>query len=99
KSKNVNLVKFGERVAINTPIQGSGADIIKASMVNIWNRLKNKKSRIVLQIHDELLVEVHKDEVEEIVNIVKNEMENTIKLSVPVKVEYGIGKNWLECKK
>lgn len=99
KSRNSNLVKFGERVAINTPIQGSGADIIKASMVNIWNKLKNKKSRIVLQIHDELLLEVHQDEIDEIVPMVKNEMENTIKLSVPVKVDYGIGKNWLECKK
>jgi len=99
KSKNSNLIKFGERVAINTPIQGSGADIIKASMVNIWRKLKNKKSRIVLQIHDELLIEVHKDEIQEVVPMVKYEMENTIKLSVPVKVDYGIGKNWLECKK
>jgi DNA polymerase-1 len=99
KSKNVNLIKFGERVAINTPIQGSGADIIKASMVNIWKRLKNKRSRIVLQIHDELLIEVHEDEIQEVIDIVKSEMENTIKLSVPIKVEYGLGKNWLECKK
>lgn len=99
KSKNINLIKFGERIAINTPIQGSGADIIKVSMVNIWNKLKNKKSRIVLQIHDELLLEIHKNEVQEVVEMVKKEMENTIKLSVPIKVEYGIGKNWIECKK
>ncbi|MCX8095245.1 MAG: DNA polymerase I [Caldisericia bacterium] len=99
KSKNSNLIKLGERIAINTPIQGSGADIIKASMVNVWKNLKNRKSRIVLQIHDELLLEIHRDEVDEIIDMVKNEMENTIKLSVPIKVDYGIGKNWLECKK
>lgn len=99
KSKNKNIQKLGERIAVNSPIQGSGADIIKVSMINIFRKLKNKKSRIILQIHDELLVEVHEDEKDEIINLIKNEMENSIKLDVPLKVDVGIGKNWLECKK
>lgn len=98
ESKNRNIQKFGERIAINSPIQGSGADIIKASMVNVYRKLKGKKSRIVLQIHDELLVEVFESEKDEVIEMVKQEMENSIKLDVPVKVEVGIGKNWLECK-
>jgi len=99
ESKNKNIQKFGERIAINSPIQGSGADIIKASMINVYRKLREKKSRIVLQIHDELLVEVHNDEKNEVLDIVKREMENSIKLDVPVKVEVGTGKTWLECKK
>ncbi|MGB9749683.1 MAG: DNA polymerase I [Caldisericia bacterium] len=98
-SKNKNIQKFGERIAINSPIQGSGADIIKVSMINIYRKLKGKKSRIVLQIHDELLVEVFEDEKDEVIKMIKSEMENSIKLDVPVKVEVGIGKTWLECKK
>lgn len=99
ESKNKNIQKFGERIAINSPIQGSGADIIKASMINVYRKLREKKSRIVLQIHDELLIEVHNDEKNEVLDIVKKEMENSIKLDVPVKVEIGTGKTWLECKK
>lgn len=99
ESKNKNIQKFGERIAINSPIQGSGADIIKASMINVFRKLREKKSRIVLQIHDELLVEVYKNEKDEVIDIIKKEMENSIKLDVPVKVEVGTGKTWLECKK
>lgn len=99
ESKNKNIQKFGERIAINSPIQGSGADIIKVSMINVFRKLRGKKSRIVLQIHDELLVEVFNDEKDEVIDIIKKEMENSIKLDVPVKVEVGTGKTWLECKK
>lgn len=99
ESKNKNVQKFGERIAINSPIQGSGADIIKASMINVYRKLRGRKSRIVLQIHDELLVEIFNDEKNEVIDIIKKEMENSIKLDVPVKVEVGTGKTWLECKK
>ncbi|HQP00595.1 MAG TPA: DNA polymerase, partial [Caldisericia bacterium] len=99
ESKNRNIQKFGERIAINSPIQGSGADIIKVSMVNVYRKLKGKKSRIVLQIHDELLVELFEEEKDDVLDMIKREMENSIKLDVPVKVEVGIGKTWLECKK
>ncbi len=67
-------------------------------MVNVWRKLRGKKSRIVLQIHDELLVEIKEEEVDEVKEIVKREMENTLSLDVPVIVDTGIGKNWLECK-
>lgn len=99
ESKNRNIQKFGERIAINSPIQGSGADIIKVSMVNVYRKLKGKKSRIVLQIHDELLVELFEEEKDDVLDMIKREMENSIKLDVPVKVEVGTGKTWLECKK
>jgi len=99
ESKNRNIQKFGERIAINSPIQGSGADIIKVSMVNVYRKLKGKKSRIVLQIHDELLVELFEEEKDNVLDMIKREMENSIKLDVPVKVEVGTGKTWLECKK
>lgn len=99
ESKNKNIQKFGERITINSPIQGSGADIIKVSMINVFRKLRGKKSRIVLQIHDELLLEVSDDEKNEIIETVKKEMENSIKLDVPIKVDFGVGKTWLECKK
>ncbi len=97
-SKNYNTRKLGERIAINSPIQGSGADIIKIAMVNVWRKLRDKKSRIVLQIHDELLVEIKEEEANEVKEMVKREMENTLSLDVPIIVDAGIGKNWLECK-
>lgn len=97
-SQNHNMRKLGERIAINSPIQGSGADIIKIAMVNVWRKLKNKKSRIVLQIHDELLIEIKEEEKEEVKETVKEEMENTITLDIPIVVDVGIGKNWMECK-
>ena len=89
---------LAERNAINAPIQGTAADIIKMAMINIWKRLNEGKfkSKMVLQIHDELILDVVKEEVDEIVKIVKDEMENVIKLSVPLTVECNYGKNWLE---
>uniref|UniRef100_A0A7V3ZWV0 DNA-directed DNA polymerase n=1 Tax=candidate division WOR-3 bacterium TaxID=2052148 RepID=A0A7V3ZWV0_UNCW3 len=96
-SGNSSVIEQGKRIAINTPIQGTAADIIKLSMVEIYNELKRKslKSRIILQIHDELLLEVKDEEVEEVTKIVKDKMENVSRLKVPLKVEIGVGESWL----
>ena len=92
--------KNGERIALNTPIQGTGADIIKKAMINIYNDLKRKnlKSKILLQIHDEVVLNVKKDELEEVKKLVKEDMESVIKLSVPLKVDINTGINWYEAK-
>ena len=83
-------------MAINTPIQGTAADIIKIAMINIHKRTEPMKSRMILQVHDELLFEASPDELDELKNIVKYEMENAFPLDVPVIAELGIGKNWAE---
>lgn len=88
------------RVVLNTPVQGSAADIFKLAMVKVFNGFikRSLKSTIILQIHDELLVECPQNEVEEAVLVLRESMENVLKLSVPLKVEIGGGKNWLEAK-
>lgn len=100
ESKNKNLVKFGERIAMNTPIQGSAADIIKLAMNRIYKRLikNNLKSKLIMQVHDELLIESPKDEIEIASQILKEEMENVIKLKVPLTVDLNVGTNWYEAK-
>ncbi|QXM05732.1 DNA polymerase I [Crassaminicella indica] len=100
KAKNYNIRSFGERTAMNTPIQGSAADIIKIAMIRVYNELKNKnlKSKLILQVHDELIVEVHKDEIEQVKKILKEEMESAINLEVPLKVDMHIGNSWYETK-
>jgi DNA polymerase-1 len=93
------MVRSGaERNAVNAPIQGSAADIIKIAMINIYNKLtsENWKSKMLLQVHDELVFDVHNSELEKIQHLIKHEMENAFKLDVPLVVEIGIGKNWLE---
>ena len=93
------MVRSGaERNAVNAPIQGSAADIIKIAMINIYNRLtsENWKSKMLLQVHDELVFDVHYSELEKIQPMIKHEMENAFKLDVPLEVEIGVGKNWLE---
>lgn len=93
------MVKSGaERNAVNAPIQGSAADIIKIAMINIHKKLidENWKSKMLLQVHDELVFDVHNDELEKIQPMIKFEMENAFKLDVPLDVEIGVGKNWLE---
>ncbi|SDE14212.1 DNA polymerase I [Pricia antarctica] len=87
-----------ERNAVNAPIQGSAADIIKIAMINIHKKLSegNYKSKMLLQVHDELVFDIHKSELEELKPLIKSEMENAYKLSVPLDVELGIGDNWLE---
>lgn len=91
---------FGERVAMNTPIQGTAADIIKIAMVNIYKRLKIEKlkSRLVLQVHDELIIDAYKSELEQVKDILKYEMENAVKLNVPLTADMNVGETWYEAK-
>jgi DNA polymerase-1 len=98
KSTNKNTRQLGERLAVNSPIQGSAADIIKIAMLNIWKKLKKEKlkTKMLLQVHDELLFEVPEDEKETIERLAREEMEKAVELSVPLKVDIGIGKNWAE---
>ena len=98
KSRNFNVRSFGERIAMNTPIQGSAADIIKIAMVRVHKELtkRNLKSKLILQVHDELIIETFKDEEDEVKEIMKDVMENAIKLSIPLKVEISTGENWHE---
>jgi len=97
-AKNFNVRQFAERTAINTPIQGTAADIIKVAMLKIHKQMAGMKSKMVLQVHDELVFDVYKDELETLTGIVKNGMEKAIKLKVPLIADIGIGDNWLECK-
>lgn len=100
KAKNFNIKSFGERIAMNTPIQGSAADIIKVAMVKVYNELKNRnlKSKLILQIHDELIIEADKEEVEEVKELMKSIMESCIKLDVPLIVDLETGDSWYETK-
>lgn len=97
-SRNATVRGFAERNAINAPIQGSAADMIKVAMINIQKRLKseNFKSKMILQVHDELLFDVPHFEIEKVKPLIKAEMENAVKLTVPIEVEVGSGLNWLE---
>lgn len=99
-SSNFNLRSFGERVARNMPIQGSAADIIKIAMINVNKQLKEKNlnAKLILQIHDELIVEAPKDEANIALKILKTEMENAAKLKVPLVVDANIVKTWYEAK-
>ena len=90
--------KFGERVAMNMPLQGTAADIIKIAMINVHKALAGMKSRLILQVHDELIVDAAPDEVEQVKKILKTEMENAVSLSVPLDVDVSTGSNWMECK-
>ncbi len=96
-SSNFNLRSFGERVARNMPIQGTAADIIKLAMVKVENRLAAEKldAKLIMQVHDELIVEANENCAEKVAEILKYEMENAAKLSVPMEASVGIGKNWL----
>jgi DNA polymerase I len=99
-SSNFMQRSFGERVAMNSPIQGTAADIIKIAMVRVNQKLKDQhmKSRLILQIHDELLVETHIDEITEVAKIMVEEMQGAAELSVPLEAEVKEGKNWFEAK-
>lgn len=99
-SRNYNIRSFGERVAMNTPIQGSAADIIKVAMVRVYNELKDRsfRSKLILQVHDELIIETHKDELEEVKQLLKDIMESSVKLSVPLKVDMVTGDSWYDTK-
>ena len=100
QSKNFMIRSSGERMALNTPIQGTAADILKKAMVEIFAEFnkRNLKSKMIIQVHDELVFNVVDDELEEVKSIVKDIMENTFKLSVPLKVEMEVGNDWYEAK-
>lgn len=100
KSKNYMIRSSGERMALNTPIQGTAADILKKAMVEIYTEFKkrNLKSKMLIQVHDELVFNVLNSELEEVKTIVRNIMENTFKLKVPLKVDIEVGSNWYEAK-
>ena len=98
KSSNFMQRLFGERVAMNAPIQGTAADIIKLAMIRVYDALKKGgyKSKLLLQIHDELLVETYPDEIEDVKKIIEDGMKNAVKLSVPLEIDMKQGNNWLE---
>ena len=100
KASNFNLRQFGERVAMNAPIQGTAADIMKIAMINVFFRIKreNLKSRLILQIHDELVIETAPDEKDTVTLILTKEMESAAELSVPMEVDCHIGNDWYEAK-
>ena len=100
KSKNFNIRSFGERVALNTPIQGTAADIIKIAMVRVWRRLREEQmeSRLILQVHDELILECPEAEAERAQHILAKEMEQACQLAVPLRVDVHSGKDWYAAK-
>ena len=100
KSNNYMVRQFGSRVAMNTPIQGTAADIMKIAMINVYKELKEKnlRSKLVLQVHDELLIETLEDEKKEVKEILINNMENACKLLVPLKAEVSEGNTWYDAK-
>ena len=97
-SKNHNLRALGERMAMNTPIQGTAADVIKLAMVKVWRRLRTEglAAKLILQVHDELIVEAPEAEAETVARILKEEMEGAVSYSVPLTADVGQGKTWLE---
>ena len=99
-SDNINMRNFGERTAMNSPIQGSAADIIKLAMVKVHEKLKslNVRSLMIAQVHDELVFDCPKDEVELIMKVVKETMEGVLELNVPLISEASSGANWFEAK-
>lgn len=97
-SKNFHLRNFAKRTAMNTPIQGSAADIIKVAMINVWKELRDRKleTKMILQVHDELIFDVKKEELEEIKSLVKDMMNHVVELKVPLKTGISVGENWYE---
>ena len=91
---------FDERNDVNAPVQGSAADIIKVAMINIqdWMKTENLESKMLMQVHDELVFDASKKESDELIRLVRTEMESSMKLSVPIKVTVKTGPNWLETK-
>ena len=97
-SRNPNARGFAERTAMNSPIQGTAADLIKLAMVRIDERLKSRKSKLLLQVHDELVLEAPPEEMDEVKEIVRSEMEGVMELKVPLVVDVGTGQNWRDAK-
>ena len=99
-SKNYNVRSFGERAAMNAPIQGTAADIIKAAMIHVHETLKKEcpQAKLILQVHDELIVDVPRDQAEKVKKILTDCMQNVLPLDVPLIAEADSGENWLEAK-
>ena len=99
-SKNYMVRQFGNRVAMNTPIQGTAADIMKIAMIHVNEELKKRglKAKIILQVHDEMMIEAPESEKEEVKDIMKKEMESAIQLKIPLVAEISEAKNWYDCK-
>ncbi|MCX7944015.1 MAG: DNA polymerase I [Deltaproteobacteria bacterium] len=97
-SKSPSVRQQEERIAVNTPIQGSAADIIKLAMINISRKIEHSDTKMILQVHDELVFEVPKNKIEEVSKLIKNEMENVVSLDVPLVADIAVGKNWAEAK-
>ena len=95
-AKSIQARQFAERTAINTPIQGTAADMIKIAMIRIADAIRDMKSKMILQVHDELVFDAYIDELDRLKKIVKGEMEGAVKLKVPINVDIAIGDNWLE---
>ena len=100
KSSNFNIRSFGERIAMNTPIQGTAADIIKIAMVNVYNQLKsrNLRSKLILQVHDELIIDTHKDEIDIVKEILYKEMTGALKLDIKLTIDSNMGYSWYDAK-
>ena len=100
KASNHNMRAFGERVALNMPVQGTAADIIKLAMVRVFERLRKEglEAKLIMQVHDELIVECPETEVEQVKSLLTEEMEGAFALTVPLTAEAHSGKNWLEAK-
>ena len=101
RSKNFNIRSFGERLALNTPIQGTAADIIKAAMVAVARRLEKEglQARLLLQVHDELIIEAPREKAAQVSALLKEEMEGAFPLSVRLTADVSQGENWYEAKK
>jgi DNA polymerase I len=99
-NKNHNLRARAEREAINAPLQGTAADLVKMAMIRVYDRLRREKlgARMILQVHDELLLEVPEAEVERTTEIIRTEMESVYPLAVPLVVDIGVGRNWMGAK-
>ena len=99
-SNNYTVRQFGSRAAMNTPIQGTAADIMKIAMINVYDKLESEglDAKIVLQVHDELIIECNKDIAEKVKGILQYEMENAVTLKIPLKVDISEAKNWYEAK-
>ena len=97
-ASNFQTKAFGERVALNMPIQGAAADIIKIAMIKVFNELNQKglKSKLILQVHDELIIDALKSEKDGVAEILKNSMESAAELKVPLKAEVTMGENWYQ---
>ena len=100
KNTNYMIKSSGERIALNTPIQGTAADILKKAMIEIYQELnkRNLKTKIIIQVHDELVFDMVEKEKDEVIKLVTDVMENTYKLEVPLKVDINYGNNWYEAK-